>query len=153
MSSTLSPTQQAIAKGLIRNVFDTFKRPLSLYLEATTVTISTDPNWSKFGQHDQNVLDPVVKPNVYTVSGCILYGDKQPYGYTEPAARSNFNQLKIRDSDGTVRVKFDASGYALMQGVKRVVLDGFTFDVDSTPRPHGVVGAPDRWTFTLSRIV
>lgn len=155
MASLLSPAQQTSARNAIRSVFDTFARPLTLYLEAQTVTISTDPNWSRFGQSDQQLLDPAVVPQVYTVTGCVMYGEKQPFGYTTPyggGAVGDGTQLKIRDADGTVRIKFDASGYALMQGAKRVVLDGFTFDIDTTPRPHGVIGAPDRWTYVLDKV-
>ncbi len=152
MSSLLTTYQQASYKAALDAVFDTFARPFVAYVEAQTVTISTDPNWSRFGQHDQNVFEPPVTPQPYILTGCIRYANNQSYDYMSPYPGGANEQLKLRESDGKVRIKVEASGHAIMQQAKRVVLDGMSFDNDSTPRPHGIVGAPNRWTYTLSKI-
>lgn len=152
MPSLLSSAQQAAARAAIRSVFDTFARPFNVYIEAQTVVVSTDPNWSRFGQHDQNVDQPEVAPIVYTITGCIKYANDQPYDFMAPYAAGGAEQLKLRESDGKVRIKVDASGHALFQSAKRIVLDGVQFDNDSSPRPHGIVGQPDRWSYTISKI-
>lgn len=152
MPSLLTTSQQAAYRAALNSVFDTFARPLVVYQEAETVTISTDPNWSRFGQHDQNVTQPEVTPVMYTITGCIRYANNQPYDFMAPYAAGGAEQLKLRESDGTVRIKVDASGHALLQSAKRIVLDGMSFDNDSSPRPHGIVGQPDRWTYTISKL-
>ncbi len=152
LPSLLSAAQQASYKEAISSVFWTFSRPFQVFIQAQTAHISTDPNWSRFGQHDQNVFSPEVNPQVYTITGCILYGNKQPYQYIAPYPGSDAQQLKLRESNGTVRIKVETDGYALLSQCQQVVLDGFQFNMTSTPRPHGIVGQPDRWTFDLDKI-
>lgn len=151
-TSYVSATQAAIYNAALDNLFATFARPFSLYVEAQTAVISTDPTYAgPFGQHDQNVFNPTVTPQVYTVTGCITYGRNQDNPYGEPYPGKDASQLKNRDTDGTVRIKVQADGYALMRSCKQVSLDGFNFIMTSAPRPHGLLGAPSRWTFTLTR--
>lgn len=154
MSNLFTVAQQIEYRNAIKDVFDTFARPFSIYLEAQTANISTSPTYSRFGQHDQNaqigVDNPVVTPTVYTVTGCIEYGSKQPWIIGAPDAAAI--QLKLRESAGVVRIKVEAGGFALLSQAKLVTLDGYSFQMNSVPRPHGIVGSPDRWTFTLDRI-
>ena len=153
----LSPAQKAAFDVAMGNQFDTFKRGFSIYVKAQTAVISTSPNYSRFGPHDQNAaisaVNPAVTPQYQVVSGCILYGNKQPWTYINPGGVNgdSTQQLKIRESDGIVRIKVEADGYAIMKDCKMVELDGFQFQLNSTARPHGLVGAPTRWTFTLER--
>jgi hypothetical protein len=153
MPSLLSAAEQAAFQGAMRDVFDTFARPFAIYLDAQVANISTSLTYSRFGDHSQNAAisadNPAVTPVVYTVTGCIMYGNKQPWLDIAP---SPAQQLKLRESDGIVRIKVEATGHALLSQVKRVVLDGFTFQLNSTPRPHGIVGQPDRWTFTCEKV-
>lgn len=131
------------------SVFETFARPFQLYIQAQTAVISTSPLFSRFGEHDQNAAITTenlpVTPQVYTVSGCILYGNKQPWEYIAPVDVQN----KIRESAGIVRIKVYPQGYDLMKSCKLVNLDGFDFTLNSNARPHGLVGNPNRYTFTL----
>ncbi len=150
MSSLLTDTQRASVEASLQNVFDTFKRPFTLYIDALTAVISTDPTYSRFGQHDQNVFNPPVTPQAYTLTGCIMYGEKQPYAYFSPEGRTNPEQLKLRDSQGTVRIKVDATGYELMKNCKIISLDGFQFNLNSNARPHGFP-TPTRYTFTAEK--
>jgi hypothetical protein len=108
--------------------------------------------YSRFGQHDQNAAidaeNVAEVPQVYTVTGCILYENKQPWTYISPG---RVGDLKLRESDGKVRIKVEASGYALLKECKLVNLDGFNFQLNSNARPHGLLGAPTRWSFTLEK--
>lgn len=152
MASLLTTAQANQARQAIRNVFDTFARPFTVYVEPQQVTISTSAEWSRFGQHDQNVSAPAVTPQAYTITGCINYNNQQPYYYLSPTNVGDVDQNKIRESDGKVQIKVDATGYALLVGASRIVLDGVPFEFASSPRPHGIVGQPDRWTFTINRL-
>lgn len=138
----------------MQNLFDTFARPLLVYQEAQVVNISTSPTFSRFGQHDQNAAvnadNTAVTPQIFTITGCILYNNKQPWDYIAPVGGndSNAQQDKLRNAFGLVRVKVDATGYGLLANAKLVRIDGFDFNPVATPRPHGLVGAPNRWTLT-----
>lgn len=145
------PATQSALELAISNVFTTFMRPFSLYVEAQKAYISTNPNDSRFGQHDQNTFHPTVTPQVYTVTGTIYYPNRQPWDYIAPENRSNYDQTKIRNQGGQVRIKVDGTGYALMQQVKLIQLDGFEFKLTSSARPHGVF-TPQRWTLYLDKV-
>lgn len=153
MASLIPESQAAIYRGALADVFDTFARPFSLYVEAQTATISTSQTYSRFGQHDQNAAinsdNVAVTPIVYTVTGCILYGNGQPW--TDFSAGQN-GQLKLKESQGKVRIKVEATGYELMKACRLVSLDGFSFQLNSNARPHGLLGAPTRWSFDLEKV-
>ena len=150
--SLLSASEKTDYDNALASVFDTFARPFSLYLNAQVATVSTSPTYSRFGDHSQQAPvstdNPAFTPVVYTVTGCILYGNKQPWEYIEPARRADYQQNKIRESMGTVRIKVDATGHALLSQSKALRLDGFDFTLVSSPRPHGLVGSPVRWSYT-----
>ncbi len=148
----VNDTQKAEYDGALFSVFETFARPFEIFIQAQTAVISTSPSYSRFGDHSQNAAvtadNPAVTPQVFTVSGCILYGNKQPWEYIEP----NDVQNKIRESAGIVRIKVYPTGYQLMKQCKMVNLDGFDFTLNSNARPHGLVGNPNRYTFTLTKV-
>ncbi len=154
--SLLSNVEKASYDAALSSVFATFARPLSVYLEAQIAVVNTNPTFGgMFGDASENAVGPTstpVTPQRYTITGCVLYGNKQPWEYVEPASRGNYQQNKIRESFGSVRIKVDATGHALLSQVKQVVLDGFTFQLNSTARPHGLVGSPTRWTYTLQKV-
>lgn len=135
----------------MQNVFDTYKRAVNVYIQAQTVTISTSPTFSRFGQADQNVFNPPVTPQVTQIYAVIRYKDEQDFSFIEPASRTNYSQEKLRNSFGEVRLKVDAIGYTLMSQCKLAVLDGFNFTLTSTPRPHSVIGDPMIYTFLLTK--
>ena len=158
MADLLTAAQRAAYQAALDNLFDTFKRDLEIFVEAQTAVISTSPTYSRFGQHDQNaaitVDNTAVTPQSFIIQGCILYGAKQPWLEINPGGDSggNTQMLKIKNGDGTVRIKVEQDGYDLLYGCKLIKLDGFTFQLNSTPRPHGLVGAPTRWTFTAELV-
>ncbi len=149
----LTEAQKLQYNQALQDVFDTFARPFNLYIEAQTAVISTSLTYSRFGDHSQNTAisadNTALTPQVFTVTGCILYGNRQPW---IDLGLPSDQQIKIKESNGTVRVKVDANGYALMKQCKLVNLDGFDFQLNSNARPHGLVGQPTRWTFTLEKI-
>ena len=155
----LSAAQKTAYDVAMANQFDTFKRPLSIYVEAQTANVSTSLTYSRFGPHDQNtaisVDNPAVTPVSYIVSGCILYGNRQPWPFISPegAQSRSAQELKLREADGVIRIKVEATGYALMKDCQIITVDGFQFQQTSTPRPHGLIGNPTRWTFHLQRIM
>ncbi len=151
----LSDTDRVVFNAALFGVFETFKREFTLYLDARTAVVNTTPNFAgMFGDASQNATGPgatPVAPQLYVLSGCIKYGNGQPWEFIGPVG-NNDQQNKVRESEGQVRIKVDRSGYALLKDCQQVVLDGFTFTLDTTPRPHGLVGDPDRWTFHMLKV-
>lgn len=153
MSSLISATDAATYRSQLDSVFWTFARPFNVYLAAQVATISTSPTYSRFGQHDQNAAidddNVAVTPQVYTVTGCITYGNNQPW--TDFSVGPD-GKLKLKDAEGQVRIKVEQQGYDILKEAKLVNLDGFSFQFKSTPRPHGLLGSPTRWTFNLEQV-
>jgi hypothetical protein len=151
--SLISPADAATYRSPLEDVFWTFARPFTIYVDAQVANISTSPTYSRFGQHDQNaaigVDNPAVTPQAYTVTGCITYGNNQQW--TDFSVGQN-GQLKLKDTEGQVRIKVEQQGYDLIKDAKLVNLDGFSFQFKSNPRPHGLLGSPSRWTFFLERV-
>ena len=146
MADLITPENKALYSAALKDVWDTFKRPFVLMIEAELATIvPEDPNWSPFGQQDQNSLPPPqLVPKQYAVYATIKYSNGQEYDFSTLGDQ----QLKLRNSEGRVRLKLDAEGYALMKQCKQVSLDDMLFEIDTTPRPHGLF-SPDRWTYHL----
>ena len=153
MPSLIPDSQIASYRTPLDEVFWTFARPFTVYVDAQVANISTSPTYSRFGQHDQNAAidgdNPAVTPQPTTITGCILYGGNQQW--TDFSVGPN-GQLKLKDTEGQVRIKVEQQGYDIIQGCKLVNIDGFSFQFKSNPRPHGLLGAPTRWTFHLERV-
>lgn len=149
-SNLLSTIERSTFEDALDSVFQSYKRQFFLYIDAQTAVISTGPS-PRFAQHDQNVFNPPVTPQIYTLSGCILHANKEPWEYMEPQTRANYQQLKLRDPGGTVRLKVDYSGFLLMKECKMVDIDGIQFMLNSTARPHGLL-TPIRYSFNLTNV-
>jgi hypothetical protein len=152
MSSWLDDSTKAVLEAAAEMTFQTFMRAFTVYIEGAVANVSTNPNYSRFGQHDQNVFNPAVNPQAFVISGTILYAGKQPWSYIEPQSRTAYQQDKLRESFGQVRIKVDGSGYALLSQCKLVNLDGFDFKLTSNARPHSMFGPPTRYTFLLDKV-
>ena len=152
----LSDEEKSSYSDALYGVFSTFMRPFSIYVDAKVAVVNTTPDFAgMFGDQSMNAVGPTTTPVVpqsFIISGCILYDNKQPWEYIELGSRGNYQQNKVRESFGLVRVKVQPTGYNLMKDVEQIVLDGFTFVNDSTPRPHGLVGNPSYYTFSLQRV-
>ena len=148
----MTSAQRTEYRGVLDDVFWTFARAFDMYVSANTAVISTSQTYSRFGQHDQNAAidgdNPAVTPQVYTLTGCITYAKDQPYRYT---TLGDVGDLKLRMNEGEVNIKVDATGDALLSQVKMVKLDGFNFTLTSNARPHGLLGVPTRWSYTLTK--
>lgn len=154
-TNLLTSAQQAEFRAAISNVFWTFARSFQIYIAAQVIHISTSAPASPFAFRSQNTpvsaSNPAVQPQWQTINGCILYGKDQPWPYITADGGSEAQQLKIRNSDGKVRIKVEQDGYDLMKVAKTLQLDGMTFNLISTARPHSIVGNPDRFTFHFER--
>lgn len=149
MASLISDTEKTDDQSQLMDLFDTFKRPFTVYLEAEKAIILTNPDYSRFGDNSQNNFNPPVNPTPTTVYGTILYGKEQKYPFLTAGGTDNAS-TKIRVAEGRTRVKVDSDGYAILKNAKSFVIDEMSFKVVSTPRPHGLF-TPMIYTFFLER--
>lgn len=147
MASLIEQNEKDDMTAAMLDVFDTFKREITVYKEPERIIISSNPNYSRFGDNSQNQFNPPVTPIASTIYACILHEKNQRWVYVDP----NTSQIKVRSTEGKVRIKVDATGYEIMRGAKNITLDGFNYRTDSSPRPHGLF-QPVLWTFFLERV-
>jgi hypothetical protein len=154
MASFFSNLEKNALSAEITNIADTFARPIIVCMEAKKVIISSDPNYNRFQANDLNLLsqNPENVPVTYAISGRIMYDTKQPTPLLSPYSASNTNdgQIKIPVPESKVRIKVDASGFALLKDVKMLQFDGIMFELDGIQRPHGLFDS-QYWTFFLNR--
>ena len=152
MASLISQAEKDELSSSLIDVFDTFKRPIAVYEEPEKIIISTNPNYSRFGQRDQNVFNPEVEPISHTIEACILYEAQQPFPVSVPLNnQDDAAQLKLKYPDGRIRVKIKKEDYAIFSKAKLVELDGQNFELDSPPRVHGLFGT-GLYTFYLNHV-
>lgn len=130
-----------------------FLVPLYVYQEAQQTVVVSDPNFNPIDGYNQNNLNVTNLVNYTLISGRVLYDKQQEWAYARPyvGRGPNEGQLKIKDqTTRSVRIKVDASGYALLNTAKKVQVDGFLFDLESIARPHGLF-ASTYYTFYFVR--
>lgn len=135
-----------------QNAIDTSVRSFTIWQEATRTLINTSATFNPllYTANNTGILNT---PNFNTISGRVLYDKQQEYAFARPyvGRGPNEGQVKIKDqTTRSVRIKVDATGYALMNTCKEVDIDGFAFVLESVPRPHGLF-VPNQYTFYFVR--
>jgi hypothetical protein len=151
--SLLSDSEKASIFADFNTAMNTFLRPLTVYQSPQTTVIITDPNFNPLdGNYNENSEQIENVPIYTTINGRILYDKNQEWTDISPNGSAKDGQLKISDqlSVRAVRIKVDYSGYSLLSTTKKIELDGFLFNLESEPRPHGPFGT-GYWTFYFSR--
>lgn len=150
MASLLSDLEKAQAESAIQDVFDTMKRPIVVYSSPEKLYISTDPNFSRFGQFGQNnemENEDINQQKVDTIYACILYNKNPDFEqYNKDKTGGSYEQIKVRDSNMKIRIKVDSTGFEYLKNAKLLELDGRQFVKDSPARGHGLFTV-NRWSF------
>ena len=147
--SLLSDSEKASIFADFNTAMNTFLRQLTVYHAPQNTVIISDPNFNPLeGNYNQNDQDVQNTPIYTTINGRILYDKDQEWSYISPAGYAKDGQLKVKDQSSVraVRIKVDYSGYSFLSNTKKIDLDGFLFDLESQPRPHGPFGT-GYWTF------
>ena len=150
MSSLLSDSEKNAMEASLNDVFDTFKRPIVVYSSPEKIYVSTDPNFSRFGQFGQNnemEKQEINSQNIQTIYATILYSKNQDFEqFNKDKTGGTYEQIKVRDNNVKVRIRVDSTGYATLKDAKLIQLDGREFIKDSPSRGHGLF-ASVRWDF------
>lgn len=157
MPSLISDSQKAEMESAMLDVFDTFKRLITVYTAPEKVIISTDPNFSRFGQFGQNSemnsTQTTQEPIPQQIYATILYSKNQDFEqFNKDKTGGTYEQIKVRDSNVRVRIRVESTGFAILKDVKMITLDGREFRVDSPPRGHGLF-TTTRWDFFFKESV
>lgn len=150
MASLISDSDKITLESIMLDVFDTFKRPISVYSAPEKLYVSTDPNFSRFGQFGQNnefEQEDINQQNVQTIYAVILYSKNPAFEqFNKDQTGGSYEPLKIKDSQIQVRIRVDSIGNEIMKGAKLINLDGRDFRPDSPSRGHGLF-TTTRWDY------
>lgn len=148
--SLISDADKAALSAVLHSGVQTWFRPLTVWQEAQTTVIVSDPNWNPYTAYGQNQLDVQNTPVTSIVSGAILWSKDQEWRFVSPGG-VHPSQLKVKDATKQAcRLKVDDSGRALLSTAKKVRIDGVEMVPDTEPRPHGLFGV-DRYTLYFVR--
>ena len=146
MGSLISDADKASYQNELLQVFDTWKRPFIAYFEPQKVVVSSNPNFSRFGNNSQNSTNVPLTPQPVTILGVIKHTEKQPYFYMG----GDDAQIKIKNANGECKIKVRIEDAKQFMGIKLFEVDGFSYRLKNTTRPHGLF-TPALYTFYLER--
>ncbi len=136
MGSSLIPAADKLSlNNVFNDVHSTFGRPITIYQSAQEVVLVTNPdNNFLYQQAPMNSLtSTVIQSGVYLAR--VLHGKRENL---VPFAGGGLAQNQIRLAEGEVRIKLDPTGASYLAGAERFQLDDTMFNIDTTPRPHGL---------------
>lgn len=135
-TSLLTSTEKAALAAVFDDIHETFAREITVYKEASTVVIITDPNYNPLyktaGQTTSIINTPVYK----TFKARIQYQDDVGKKYWSEQGLNS--QIKLEAVVGTVRLKIDQDAYDYVKDARRFDVDGKRYVLNSTFRPHGL---------------
>lgn len=149
MSSFISDGEKSELSAIFGDIHDTFKRAIYAYVDGPLTIISHDPNYSSvYGSPVPESPGASIDKTPITFYGRILHGDGQKIRLSDVG---DDMALKLKMADGTVRVKVDSAGKDILDRAKKIEVDGYMYEKDSTSRPHGLF-TPNFYTFFLRRL-
>ena len=134
MASIFTPEEKSELAAMLHTVHDTFARPITVYQDGTKILVSTDPNFNPL--YRRNTSNVEVTPVATVINARVQYGRDQEFDAVTDSSLDF--QTKINFPIGYCRIKVDTDGYELLKDAKRIEVDGKTFTVLSSNRPHGL---------------
>jgi hypothetical protein len=148
--SLISDLDKDFLAGAFNSGMATFLRPLVVYQAPKYTIVSTNPDYNRFDNSNQNNTElPENQPIRYVVSGRVKYNTNQTDDFL--SFNKGESQQKLKNPEGSVRIKVDYSGYMLLKDAKQIELDGQSFDPNAILRPHGLFN-PKYYDIILWRI-
>jgi len=140
MANLISDADRLVLEGLRDDVFDTFARPVVIYVTPDKTVINQNLNYSySFSNPESSDETDLVtyEPQSYTFNVCIAYNKtlERLYANEQGSRKENFG---LKFDNGDVRIKMKIADYELIKDSINFVFDGNNFESDKTPRPHGL---------------
>ncbi len=134
-------------------VHDTYSRPIVIYQTAYQTVISTNPSTNILFDNApfNSPTETIIQSGIFQAR--ILYGKKEALNAFGSVQRNNASdQSMILLEEGEVRLRVDPTGAALLASSERVTFDNTIFNIQTSQRPHGLVGPPNFFDFYLKKI-
>lgn len=150
MPSLISNIEKEAYQVAMLDLHDTFKRPLKVIREGTKTIVSTNPNYNHVYRRSSDQPKIQYEPRENVIEARIKYFDKNSDEVKINAGNNNPLDLILQAS--RVRLKVTLEDHSLFfDGVERVELDGYIFDVKSEGTPVGLF-TPQFKTVYMERV-
>lgn len=150
----LTTAQKVYLGDQLNAIHDTFARPLVIIRQAQQISVSENPTHNFIfdsGPDNTNNTTTTNTPVTGVFNGRILYDKKQVLNFFGSARGNKEDAVVVKLTDGEVRIKLDPTGQAFIAGATRVSFDGTVFEIDTSPRPHGLF-ITQFYTYRLKRL-
>lgn len=152
MSSLIPSGVKAIYENKFNLIHDTFSRPISIYRQAQTIVITSNPANNALFQNApfNDQVQNVAVSGVFNAR--ILYSKKEDLQMFTPFGirKLGGDQVNLQNEQGQVRIKLDPTGASYLFDAKRVEFDGDIFTIRTSKRPHGLF-TPYFYDFILQK--
>ena len=139
-TSLLSAAEKEALNAVIDDIHETFAREITIYKEAGTVVIATNPSYNPYYNQNfgQNAGQIVNNPIYKTFKARIYYNDDTTKRYFNEAGLKS--QIKLELVVGSIRLKINQEAYDFVKDgdSRRYDVDGKRYILNSTFRPHGL---------------
>lgn len=150
----LSSTEKAVYQSVIRDIHDTWKRPITIFKTPERIILTENPNFNFV--YDDSAPNTVEN---YTVNSGIFYArifymksdvDNATVLTAPNLGKSEFGDARLINPFNMVQIKIDESGHQFIQGAKLIEIDTEKYSVLSAGRRHGLF-IPEYYTYWLQR--
>ena len=146
MADLLTTADKNAIGDAFDDMHDTFARTITIYQRKNSVFIATNSTYNALYKRIKAAPNTKSKVTTTSVQARILYAQKQ----IEQELSSMSSQIDVPVSKGLVRIKIPKAGYDVIEKATTIQMDGFPFQIISTPAPIGPFN-PKYYTLYLER--
>ena len=136
MASLLTSAEKSALNAVMDSVHDTFSRVITVYKDAQQTVATSSTSFNSIYGNAGATTSITYTPQTVQVYAAILYARRFDEDYFSDSQDNA--QLKIKMSEGRVRIKIKAADFSKVQDGKRFEFDGQQFFKDSDFRAHGL---------------
>lgn len=148
MASIFTSAQESEIESILSVAQDTYEEEISVFKrgEEAVITEKDSHDFLFGGNPDNTVVEKTVKE--VKLKAVIQHGRKATFN--EVSGKSE-DSLRFLLNEGECRIKIRETDKDKLDGVNRFIIHGMPFQLDGTPRPHGVF-TDKTYTYHLKRV-
>lgn len=148
--SLISDGDKNYLDSIMGQIHDTFKKLMYAHQDGELTIISHNENYNSIYSNHQlgDGVNSIITPKKTQFYGRILHDNKQ---HLKGVDVGDENSIKLRISDGQTRIKVDSIGKSIIEKAKKIEIDGFLYEIETSARAHGLF-SHNFFTFYLKKV-